>query len=137
MSGGSGGRDGRDGRGADGPGARVVAAALAVLGVLAAGGVLADVTVSGWSTARAVVTIAFLLLGPGWAVTAALRPATLAERFVVAVGASLTVGILAGQGMVVTTAWHPGAALLVLVAASLVPLVLLARGRAPSAAATS
>ncbi|GLZ50616.1 hypothetical protein [Actinomycetospora sp. NBRC 106378] len=105
-------------------GERLVPAGLAVLGALAAVSALVDVA----HPLRLVSTVAFGLVGPGWALTALLRPRDLAERAVVAVGAGVALALVVGQAMVVTTAWHPVGALLVLVVLAVPVLVVQALG---------
>lgn len=113
-------------------GERLVPAGLAVLGALAAATALADVA----HPLRLVATVAFGLVGPGWALTALLRPRDLAERAVVAIGTGVALAIVVGQAMVVTTAWHPVGALLVLVVLAVPVLVAQAVGpRGPRRAA--
>jgi uncharacterized membrane protein len=109
-------------------GERIVAGGLAVAGLLAATGAVLDVAGGLPAAVRAVATVVFLLLGPGWAFSTLLRPAGAAERLVVAVGGSVAAGILVAQTMVVTTSWHPVGALVGAVAVSL-PALLLAAGR--------
>ncbi|WP_018334299.1 hypothetical protein [Actinomycetospora chiangmaiensis] len=119
-------------------GERLIPAGLAVLGALAAATALADTTIPTGLVhpVRLVATIAFGLVGPGWALTALLRPRDLAERTVVAVGAGVALALVVGQAMVVTTAWHPVAALLALVVVSVPVLVVQAvRPRPPRRAA--
>jgi len=114
-------------------GERTVAAGLAVAGVLAAAGaVLGAAAVP--AVVRVVATVVFLLLGPGWALSALVRPAGFAERLVVAVGASVAAGIVVAQAMVVTTWWHPVGALVGAVLVCLPVLVLAAVGRRRPAA---
>lgn len=104
-------------------GRHLVPAGLAVLGLVAVLSALLDPGPGPLHTVRVVATIAFLLVGPGWALTAMLRPRDLAERAVVAVGAGVALCIVVGQTMVVTTLWQPVAALVVLVVLSVPVLV--------------
>jgi hypothetical protein len=81
--------------------AGVVACALSVLGIT--GGVLGQV--------RLVVTLAFLLLGPGWAAAGFLRRAPAAHVWLLAVGVGVATTLLVGQIMVMTGVWAPVKAL--------------------------
>jgi len=103
--------------------ARVIPAALAALGLVAVVAALADVEASGLHDARVVVTTTFVLLGPGWALAGYLRTPSLAERFVVAAGTGVALGILAGQVMAVGAIWHPVGLLYVVAALSVPALV--------------
>ena len=104
-------------------GRHLVPAGLALLGLVAVISAVLDPGPGPLHTLRAVATIGFLLVGPGWALTALLRPRDLAERAVVAVGAGVALCIVVGQAMVVTTAWAPVVALVVLVVLSVPVLV--------------
>ena len=107
-------------------GERAVPALLAALGVVAALLAVVEGTAGPLSgpatTVRAAATVAFLLVGPGWAVAGFLRGTRLAARAVLAVATGLAVSILAGQAMVVSGAWHPVGLMLALTAAT-VPLL--------------
>ena len=52
--------------------------------------------------ARLVVTIAFLLLGPGWAAAGFLRRAPAAHVWLLTVGVGVATTLLIGQAMVMT-----------------------------------
>lgn len=97
--------------------------AVALLGVTAVTGVLALLDTGG--IVRLVVTVAFFLTVPGWAVVALTRPraALSATALAVAVAVSVSVELLAALAMVLTGTWHPGAAFAVLAGASVVLLV--------------
>jgi hypothetical protein len=81
--------------------AGVAAVALSVLG--STGGVLGQV--------RLVVTLTFLLLGPGWAAAGFLRRAPAAHVWLLAVGVGVATTLLVGQIMVMTGVWAPVKAL--------------------------
>lgn len=102
---------------------RIVALALILAGVTAcamsllkiSGGILGDV--------RFAVTLAFLLLGPGWSVAGFLRRAPAAHVWLLTVGVGVATTLLAGQIMVMAQAWHPHIALYLFTAMS-VPFLL-------------
>ncbi len=118
-------------------GERTVAAGLVVAGLLAAAGAVLGTAAGIPAAVRAVATVVFLLLGPGWALGTLVRPAGLAERLVIAVGASVAAGIVVAQAMVVTTWWHPVGALVVAVVVCVPVLVLAAVRRRRPAAVTA
>ena len=93
--------------------AGVTACALSVLHV--AGGPLGEV--------RLVVTLAFLLLGPGWAAAGFLRRAPAAHVWLLAIGVGVATTLLVGQVMVMTGTWQPTGALYLVVVLS-VPFLL-------------
>jgi hypothetical protein len=82
---------------------------------------------------RLILTTGFVVLAPGWSITAYLRSAALSFRWSVGIALGIAIGMIAGQTMIVLHAWHPLTAVFVLGLLTLVPLVhhLL---RAPSAA---
>jgi hypothetical protein len=90
---------------------RYVALVLVVSGVAACvfnvlgttGGVLGDL--------RFVVTVGFLVLGPGWAAAGFLRRAPAAHVWLLTVGVGVAVTLLVGQIMVTTGFWRPDLAL--------------------------
>lgn len=84
---------------------------------------------------RLILTTAFVLLAPGWSVTAYLRSASLSFRWGVGIALGIAIGMIAGQIMLGLHAWHPLTAMFVLGVLTLAPLVhhLL---RAPSGAET-
>ena len=57
--------------------------------------------------ARLVVTIAFLLLGPGWAAAGFLRRAPAAHVWLLTVGVGVATTLLIGQVMVMTGVGRP------------------------------
>jgi hypothetical protein len=72
---------------------------------------------------RLVLTIGFLLLGPGWAAAGFLRRAPAAHVWLLTVGVGVATTLLVGQVMVMTGTWRPAAALY-LVALLSVPFLL-------------
>jgi hypothetical protein len=102
---------------------RVVAILLVVAGLAACamaalrstGGVLGPV--------RQLVTLLFLLLGPGWAAAGFLRRAPAAHVWLLAIGVGVASTLLIGQLMVMTGWWAPVGALYLTAAVS-VPFLL-------------
>jgi hypothetical protein len=102
---------------------RYVALVLVVFGVAACafnalgttGGVLGDI--------RFVVTIGFLVLGPGWAAAGFLRRAPAAHVWLLTVGVGVAVTLLIAQIMVSAAFWRPDLALYAITAVS-VPFLL-------------
>ncbi|MEJ2890746.1 hypothetical protein [Actinomycetospora aeridis] len=92
---------------------------LAALGVVA--GVLAALEVTG--VVRAVATVTFMLLGPGWAVAGFLRGAAPALVWAVAAALGCAVGALGAVVMLRLGQWHPLAGLAALVVV-VVPVLL-------------
>jgi hypothetical protein len=62
-----------------------------------------------------VATVAFLLVGPGWAVAGFLRRAPASMIWILAVATSAAFGAVIGLGMVQLRIWQPEAALLLVV----------------------
>ncbi|MGH3494037.1 MAG: hypothetical protein ACRDRL_04830 [Sciscionella sp.] len=89
---------------------QLTALALALLTVL--NGVFTTIGVH--TPIRLYVTVAFLLLAPGWALAAFLRDAGPALVWSVAVCLGLAVGILLAQTMVTATFFKPALAMLAL-----------------------
>jgi hypothetical protein len=102
---------------------RVVAILLVVAGVAACAMSLLNVTGGPLGEVRLVVTLAFLLLGPGWAAAGFLRRAPAAHVWLLTVGVGVATTLLIGQLMVMTGVWRPTGALY-LVAALSVPFLL-------------
>lgn len=100
---------------------RVVAAAM--LGVTALAGGLALLDVGG--PVRLVVTVAFFLVVPGWAIVAFARPAAALSSTVVAVSVAVSVAldVLVAQTMLLSGGWHPERAFAVLAVVSAALLV--------------
>lgn len=63
---------------------------------------------------RLVLTTAFVLLAPGWSITAYLRSAPLSFRWGVGIALGIAIGMITGQTMLVLHAWHPLTAVFVL-----------------------
>jgi len=93
--------------------AGLAACAMSVLNVT--GGILGDV--------RFGITLAFLILGPGWAAAGFLRRAPAAHVWLLTIGTGVAVTLLAGQIMVSSGYWQPATALYALTAVS-VPFLL-------------
>ncbi|GAA5117525.1 hypothetical protein GCM10023320_20080 [Pseudonocardia adelaidensis] len=102
---------------------RYVALVLVVFGVAACafnalgttGGILGDI--------RFVVTIGFLVLGPGWAAAGFLRRAPAAHVWLLTVGVGVAVTLLIAQIMVSAAFWRPDLSLYAITAVS-VPFLL-------------
>jgi hypothetical protein len=60
---------------------------------------------------RFVVTIAFLILGPGWAAAGFLRRAPAAHVWLLTIGVGVSTTLLVGQIMVSAQFWRPALAL--------------------------
>jgi hypothetical protein len=93
--------------------AGIGACAFNVLGTT--GGALGDL--------RFVVTVGFLILGPGWAAAGFLRRAPAAHVWLLTVGVGVAVTLLVGQIMVSAAFWRPDLALYAITAVS-VPFLL-------------
>jgi hypothetical protein len=102
---------------------RFVAILLVVAGVAACGMAATNLTGGTLGHVRLVVTLAFLLLGPGWAAAGFLRRAPAAHVWLLTVGVGVATTLLIGQIMVMTGVWAPTGALY-LVAALSVPFLL-------------
>ncbi|HEY4460038.1 MAG TPA: hypothetical protein VGN81_37350, partial [Pseudonocardiaceae bacterium] len=72
---------------------------------------------------RLILTTAFVLLAPGWAITAYLRSAPLSFRWGVGIALGVGIGMIAGQTMVVLHGWHPLTAMFVIGVLTLAGLV--------------
>lgn len=72
---------------------------------------------------RLLVTIVFLILGPGWAAAGFLRRAPAAHVWMLTVGVGVSATLLTAQIMVSTGYWRPAVALYVITAVS-VPFLL-------------
>lgn len=92
---------------------RAVAVLLVLMGVAACALSLLQVTGGVAGHARLVVTIAFLMLGPGWAAAGFLRRAPAAHVWLLTVGVGVATTLLIGQAMVMTGWWAPTGALYV------------------------
>ena len=102
---------------------RAVAILLVVAGVVACAMAALDVAGGPLGQVRLVVTLAFLLLGPGWAAAGFLRRAPAAHVWLLTVGVGVATTLLIGQIMVMTGVWAPTGALY-LTAALSVPFLL-------------
>jgi hypothetical protein len=102
---------------------RAVAILLVVAGLVACAMSLLQVTGGTAGEARLVVTMTFLLLGPGWAAAGFLRRAPAAHVWLLTVGVGVATTLLIGQLMVMTGAWAPVGALYATTALS-VPFLL-------------
>jgi hypothetical protein len=102
---------------------RVVAVLLVTAGLGACLLSLLDVTGGPLGGIRLAVTVAFLLLGPGWAAAGFLRRAPAAHVWLLTVGVGVATTLLVGQVMVMTGLWAPAGALYLTTAAS-VPFLL-------------
>lgn len=102
---------------------RAVAILLVVAGLVACTMSLLQVTGGTAGEARLVVTMMFLLLGPGWAAAGFLRRAPAAHVWLLTVGVGVATTLLIGQLMVMTGAWAPVGALYATTALS-VPFLL-------------
>jgi hypothetical protein len=102
---------------------RAVAIVLVLAGAVACTMALLDIGGGVLGQLRLIVTIAFLLLGPGWAAAGFLRRAPAAHVWLLTVGVGVATTLLVGQLMVMTGTWRPVGALY-LVAALSVPFLL-------------
>jgi len=93
-----------------------------VAGVLACLMSVLDVSGGVPGQIRLLVTIGFLILGPGWAAAGFLRRAPAAHVWLLTIGTGVAVTLLIGQVMVMTGAWYPAAALYIVAALS-VPIL--------------
>ena len=101
---------------------RAVAIVLAAAGVAACAMALLNVGGGALGQVRLAVTLAFLLLGPGWAAAGFLRRAPAAHVWLLTVGVGVATTLLVAQVMVMTGTWQPVGALY-LVAALSVPFL--------------
>jgi hypothetical protein len=102
---------------------RAVAVLLVVAGLTACALSVLQVTAGPLAQMRLPLTLAFLLLGPGWAAAGFLRRAPAAHVWLLAVGVGVATTLLIGQIMVMTGVWAPAGALYLTAAAS-VPFLL-------------
>lgn len=91
-------------------GRQVMAGVLLALSVLTAALTVLDVPTPG----RLYLTVAFVVLAPGWALTAYLRVDTPAMVWSVSVSLGVSVAIILAQTMVSARFWHPWAAMVLL-----------------------
>lgn len=90
-----------------------------IAGVSACALSLLQVTAGPLAGVRLPLTLAFLLLGPGWAAAGFLRRAPAAHVWLLAVGVGVGTTLLIGHIMVVTGVWAPAGALYLTAAASM------------------
>ena len=102
---------------------RAVAVLLVAAGLSACALSVLQVTAGPLAQVRLPLTLAFLLLGPGWAAAGFLRRAPAAHVWLLAVGVGVATTLLIGQVMVMTGVWAPAGALYLTTAAS-VPFLL-------------
>ncbi|MCW0215349.1 MAG: hypothetical protein OJJ54_18490 [Pseudonocardia sp.] len=102
---------------------RAVALLLVVAGLMACGLNLLNVSGGVGGDIRLLVTILFLLLGPGWAAAGFLRRAPAAHVWLLTIGVGVATTLLAAQIMVSTVWWHPNWMLFILTGVS-VPFLL-------------
>ena len=102
---------------------RWVALLLVVSGITACVFSATNVTGGFLGDLRLLVTIVFLILGPGWAAAGFLRRAPAAHVWMLTVGVGVSATLLVAQVMVSTGYWRPAVALYVMTAAS-VPFLL-------------
>jgi hypothetical protein len=102
---------------------RVVALLLVVAGVLACALSLLGVTGGLLGDFRFYVTLAFLILGPGWAAAGFLRRAPAAHVWLLTIGVGVATTLLVSQVMVSAGIWRPAFALYAMTVIS-IPLLL-------------
>ncbi len=102
---------------------RAVAVVLVLAGVTACALSLVGERAEALGDFRFLVTMGFLILGPGWAAAGFLRRAPAAHVWLLAAGVGLAVSLLVAQIMVSFGAWRPAAALYVVTLLS-VPFLL-------------
>ncbi|MEQ3553668.1 hypothetical protein WIS52_24615 [Pseudonocardia nematodicida] len=102
---------------------RYVAILLVAAGVVACAMNLANITGGALGEFRLLVTIGFLLLGPGWAAAGFLRRAPAAHVWLLTLGVGTAVTLIGGQIMVSLGIWEPSLALFVVTLLS-VPFLL-------------
>jgi hypothetical protein len=102
---------------------RYVAILLVVAGVIACGLSIAGISGGALGEFRLLVTIGFLLLGPGWAAAGFLRRAPAAHVWLLTLGVGTAVTLIGGQLMVSLGLWYPSVALFVVTLLS-VPFLL-------------
>jgi hypothetical protein len=102
---------------------RYIALLLVVAGVVACAMSVAQVTGGVLGDVRFAVTLAFLLLGPGWAAAGFLRRAPAAHVWLLTFGVGVGTTLLVGQVMVSLGVWRPAVALYLITLVS-VPFLL-------------
>lgn len=102
---------------------RYVAIALVLAGVTACVLNVLEVTGGLVGEVRFLLTMGFLLLGPGWAVAGFLRRAPAAHVWLLTLGVGVATTLLVAQIMVSARAWYPDIALYLITVVS-VPFLL-------------
>ena len=97
---------------------RYVAIALIAAGVLACAFNLTGLSGGFIGEVRLLLTIGFLLLGPGWAAAGFLRRAPAAHVWLTTVGVGVATTLIVGQAMVSLGAWYPSVALFLITGVS-------------------
>ncbi|BBG02095.1 MULTISPECIES: hypothetical protein [Pseudonocardia] len=90
---------------------RYVAILLVLAGVIACVLNLLDVSGGALGEFRLLITMGFLLLGPGWAAAGFLRRAPAAHVWLLTLGVGTAVTLIGGQLMVSLGLWYPSVAL--------------------------
>lgn len=90
---------------------RVVALLLVVAGVLACALSLLGITGGLIGDVRFYLTLAFLILGPGWAAAGFLRRAPAAHVWLLTIGVGVAGTLLVAQVMISAALWEPSTAL--------------------------
>ena len=98
---------------------RAVAIVLVAAGVAACAMSVLQVGGGPAGQVRLAVTLAFLLLGPGWSAAGFLRRAPAAHVWLLAIGVGVATTLLVGQLMVMTGVWAPTLALYVVAVLSI------------------
>jgi hypothetical protein len=102
---------------------RFVALLLVMAGVLACAFSLLGVTGGFVGDLRFSITLAFLILGPGWAAAGFLRRAPAGHVWLLTIGVGVAATLLVGQVMVSAAIWEPSTALYLMTIVS-VPFLL-------------
>lgn len=102
---------------------RAVALLLVVAGLGACAMSILHITGGVLGNIRFSVTLAFLILGPGWAAAGFLRRAPAAHVWLLTLGTGVATTLLAGQIMISSGVWQPATALYILTTIS-VPFLL-------------
>ena len=102
---------------------RLVAVLLVLAGFVACVLSLLGERAEGLGDFRSVVTMTFLILGPGWAAAGFLRRAPAAHVWLLAAGVGIAVSLIVAQIMVSFSLWNPAGALYIVTLLS-VPFLL-------------
>ena len=98
---------------------RVVALLLVVAGIGACAMSVLNVTGGLLGDLRFATTLAFLILGPGWAAAGFLRRAPAAHVWLLAAGVGISVTLICAHFMVAFTFWRPAVMLYAVTAVSI------------------